>query len=175
MQSVYEIFEYSQPQGVRIFLHKANNVPLHWHAAYEFLMILDGECSITTEDTVRYKENDLVLINVGLDSLDQIILALQVKDSVFGGEKGFDVDSERFPEADYSEIKTILAQLIKLHSEKASGYEILMQSLILRFKYILVTRFRTDAAGAENSTAVKTISQNFRAYSTISKTAITRN
>lgn len=154
MQSVYEIFEYSQPQGVRIFLHKANNVPLHWHAAYEFLMILDGECSITTEDTVRYKENDLVLINAYephsvFSRKGAVILALQVKDSVFGGEKGFDVDSERFPEADYSEIKTILAQLIKLHSEKAPGYEILMQSLILRFKYILVTRFRTDAAGAE--------------------------
>ena len=92
MQSVYEIFEYSQPQGVRIFLHKANNVPLHWHAAYEFLMILDGECTITTEDTVRYKENDLVLINAYephsvFSREGAVILALQSKTACSAAKK----------------------------------------------------------------------------------------
>ena len=154
MQSVLEIFEYSHPLNIRIFLHKVNAVAMHWHPAYEFLMILEGDCSITTDITREYRENDLVLINAYephsvLSRSGAVMLALQVSDSVFGTDGGISVDSVRYPDSDYTGIKSIMAHLIKLHSEKKQNCEILMQSLILRLKYELVSNFRADAEGAE--------------------------
>ncbi|MGN1095370.1 MAG: helix-turn-helix domain-containing protein, partial [Eubacteriales bacterium] len=154
MQSIYEIFEYSHPLDILIFLHKVDSFAMHWHSAYEFLMILDGECSITTDKTVTYKEDDLVLINAYephslISKEGAVILALQVRDTVFGDEGGFNIDSVLNSGADYSTVKSIMARLIKLHSEKVPGYDILMQSLILRLKYEIVSKYRSDESGAE--------------------------
>lgn len=63
MQSMYEICEYSHPLDIRIFLHKVDSFAMHWHTAYEFLLILDGECEVTTGTVKKYREGDLLLIN----------------------------------------------------------------------------------------------------------------
>lgn len=154
MQSMYEICEYSHPLDIRIFLHKVDSFAMHWHTAYEFLLILDGECEVTTGTVKKYREGDLLLINAYephslLSKEGAVILALQVRNNVFGDDGGFNIDSVRNSGADYSMIKSIMARLIKLHSEKAPYCDVLMQSLVLRLKYEIVSKFRSDSADAE--------------------------
>lgn len=149
MEATYEIIKYSDPMGILIFLHKINAVATHWHPAQEFLMVLDGECEITTDKTRTYREDDLILINAyephSLLAKDgAVLLALQIRDDVFESKEGFRVDSVQNPQADYTGIKRIMAKLIKLYNDRPVGFEALMQSEIYLLKHELVVKFRPD-------------------------------
>lgn len=187
MQSIYEILEYKHPLNIKIFLHKVNAFALHWHRAYELLLILDGKCEITTGKTSVYEKDDLVLINPYIphsihSKKGAVILALQIKEDTFGKSMPFDVDSKKNPSDDYSEIKSIMARLIKLHSEHAPGHEILMESLLMLLKYELVTKYRMDSDGVEEfeqykkhiskiSKVLEYVNENFRSDVTLAETA----
>lgn len=160
MEATYEIMEYSDPVGMLIFLHKINAVATHWHPAQEFLMVLDGECEITTDKPRIYRTDDLVLINAYephslLAKGGAVLLALQIRDGVFESKEGFCVDSVQYPEADYSGIKRIMARLIKLHNDRPTGFMALMQSEIYRLKYELIVKCRPDAETAARNLAYR--------------------
>lgn len=160
MEATYEIMEYSDPMGMLIFLHKINAVATHWHPALEFLMVLDGECEITTDRTRTYRTDDLILINAYephalLAKEGAVLLALQLRDGIFESEEGFCVDSVQYPHADYTAIKRIMAQLIKLHNDRPIGFEALMQSDIYRLKYELVVHCRPDIETAARNLAYR--------------------
>lgn len=149
MEATYEIIDYSEPMGILIFLHKINTVATHWHPAQEFLLVLEGECEITSDKTRTYKEDDIIMINAYephslLAKSGAVLLALQIKDGIFESNEGFCVDSVRNPDADYTVIKSIMARLIKLHNDRPCGFEALMQSEIYMLKHDLVVKFRPD-------------------------------
>ena len=149
MEATYEIIDYSEPMGILIFLHKINTVATHWHPAQEFLLVLEGECEITSDKTRTYKEDDIIMINAYephslLAKSGAVLLALQIRDGIFESNEGFCVDSVRNPDADYTVIKSIMARLIKLHNDRPCGFEALMQSEIYMLKHDLVVKFRPD-------------------------------
>lgn len=187
MQSIYEILEYKHPLNIKIFLHKVNTFALHWHKAYEILFFLDGKCEITTSKKRIYEKDDIVLINPYTphsvhSASGAVILALQINENTFGKSTPFDIDSKKNPSVDYSEIKSIMARMIKLHTEHAPGHEILMESLLMLLKYELMTRHRMDSDGTEEfeqykkhiskiSKVLEYVNENFRSDISLTDTA----
>ncbi len=151
----YEIFKGTGSLDIRIFLHKVSVYPYHWHYANEFLFILDGEAKITIgEETDLYKEGDLLLINPFIPHMisapeSVVMLALQVNSKYFGNGTRFEVNSVKHPNEDYSNIVSILANLIKFHSEAGPNHELLMQSIMLKLKYEMLTKYKVASPGNE--------------------------
>ena len=147
MKSSYEIFNGLDALGIRIFLHKVSAYPLHWHDMHEFLLVLEGQAKITCEEeTYLFKEGDIIFINAVSHHMisapeNAVMLALQVQPRMFGEKMRFELNSAKYPNVDYHQIISIMANLIKLHEEGGANYELLMQSLLMRLRYEMVTNF----------------------------------
>lgn len=150
MQPIYEIFNSSNSLGINIFLHKVEYFVLHWHTAAEFLLVLDGETKITIKDeTFVFHKEDLIFINAYephtiISSDGAVILALQMDIKNFTSSYKFDINSVKYKNNQYENIKSIMARLIKLRSEAAPSHELLMQSLIYKLQYEMVTNYKID-------------------------------
>ena len=155
MQPIYEIINSKAPLYINLFLHKVSVYPMHWHKEIELLLILDGEAKIIVSDNVYMcKENDLLAININephsiFSQQGVVMLALHLQENQkYSGFK-YEVNSVRHPENNYDDIKSIMARMIKLHSEAAPNSELLIESLILKLRYELLSRYSYEVSEEE--------------------------
>lgn len=153
-ENAYQIIDFQGPLNLKIFLHKTKYFPVHWQTCYEILYILENSCSIIIDGkTSMLNEDDVILINpYSLHSISAkesaVILALQIDftkelDPTIETNVSFQMDSSTDHSKDYSWIKKLMAEMVKVHSENSANTEIRIHSLALGLYFELITNFKS--------------------------------
>lgn len=159
MNFTYEIIEMNQKLPIHIFLHSVDYVTNHWHDSIEIIFVLKGKVSVSVNDK-KYdlNEKDVFLINANdIHSIqhqeDNLLLAIQIPipdlkeqvkdvDSYVFSCKSFLFDENH--QAEFDEIRTLLAQMMWVINKEGEGFELQIQSLYFQFIYLLMKNFTDE-------------------------------
>ncbi|RNB89690.1 helix-turn-helix domain-containing protein [Brevibacillus fluminis] len=137
MQGNYELIEYQVGLPVRIFVHRVNEVELHWHNELEIIFVLKGTVSMKVgQDHYVLKEKDILLINRNevhstyQTGEDNLLLAFQINSKFCSsyypelGKMAFDVKSfliDDHNQERFDKIRHYLANMMWVLNKKIEG------------------------------------------------------
>lgn len=167
MEQLHEIIDFDNTVPIKCFLHKLGFSKRHWHESLELLFILSGSVDLILEDQVyTMNEEDILVINSNeiheLHAQDCILIALQIKPSVFEGEivnmndLYFDCNSCIGNDKEgFDQIRTIIARMVKTNTTKQNNYQLLNKSLAYQLMFILLSQFQSASSNLKNTRSHK--------------------
>lgn len=167
MLNKYELIQFEKNILSKIFLHKVNIVPNHWHDSLEILFLLDGEV-ILNKGSIEYKlkKEDVVVINPNevhtIKSLkDNMVLALQIdkqilkesfpnKDIRFEcNSASYDYETKEFKKLDI--LRKLLSRLFYVYDKRNNGFEIFVKGVIFEILFLLLNDFQIEVKTTTNT------------------------
>ncbi len=155
MEYKYEIVKYNDKYPAKIFLQnkpgKRCCTSLHWHKAFEFLYIIDGNLNVKNNSTVTsLKSGDIYFINSDCfhrtfttepeNNIKYLVVLLSYEQLLKYYPNLYRFEFNPL-ENDCAKCKItdLLKQVSVLFEEKTDGFEIKIHSLLLDIYYILIT------------------------------------
>ncbi|MBZ9685403.1 helix-turn-helix domain-containing protein [Clostridium estertheticum] len=167
---MYEIIKFSNVLPIKIFIHKVNYVPNHWHESLELLFILSGKVNIVI-DGIKYElnEEDVIVINSNeihalTSQEDNMILALQIPIEYIKNhydnftDISFNCKSFMYQHEDqyrFNVIKNMLAEMMWIYNKAEDGFELKLQSLLFELVYNLFKKFKVIKDEKQNKSSNK--------------------
>ena len=154
MESRYEITNFNDNTLLKIFLHKLKNVSKHCHESLELLFVLSGNVNVKMESkNYRLSEDDIILINSNqiheLHSSGCVMIILQINSNfvrnLFPPEANirFNCNSSLHKDkALFTNIKILLAKLIKKNTAEGKYLEYINKALLYELFYELFSHHR---------------------------------
>lgn len=159
MDYQYEKIDYEIDLPIKIFTHRVERFPYHWHEAIEILFVLEGELEIrVNQDDYQLRAGDIFLVNRNelhfINSRTVFgkthVLALQFESSFFK-KQGIDIEQKRFylnskevragSMSVLDEIKYILANMMNLVLNRTKLYHLKIKIMLLDLVVILLEHF----------------------------------
>lgn len=153
----YEIINFNNVLPIKIFIHRVNYVPNHWHESLELLFILSGKVSVAV-DGIMYELNkeDVIVVNSNeihalTSKEDNMILALQIPTEYIKShyenfkDISFNCKSFMYKKEEqhrFNAIRSILAEMMWTYNKAEEGYELKLQSLLFELVYKLYKKFK---------------------------------
>ena len=180
MKYPYESVVVNEEIPMFMLMTSVKYVAMHWHDRIEFLFVLRGQIHVYVgRDEYFLKENDLLLINSnevhGVESSeDNRLIVLQIPVSFI--KKWYkNIENETFhcqsfqsvEQARFNAIRSLMARLMLISSNREEGYEVKIHSLLLDIVYHLICKFRVKNSVQLNRNSKKDIERLTRITSYI--------
>ena len=182
MDYMYEIIKFNNVLPIKLFIHKVNYVPNHWHESLELLFILSGKVNVVI-DGIKYElnEEDVIVINSNeihalTSQEDNMILALQIPTEYIKNhydnfnDISFNCKSFMYQHEDqykFNIIKNILAEMMWIYNKAEDGFELKLQSLLFELLYNLFKKFKVLKDEKQNKNSDKYLGRLSRIISYI--------
>ncbi|MEH7117794.1 helix-turn-helix domain-containing protein [Neobacillus vireti] len=159
MNFTYEIIEMNKELPLHIFLNSVDYVTNHWHDSIEVIFVLKGKVNVSVNDKrFELNEKDVFLINANdihsIQHQDQnLLLTIQLPipelkenikdvDAYVFSCKSFLYDESH--QAEFNELRSLLAQMMWVINKEGSGYELQIKSLYFQLIYLLIKNFKEE-------------------------------
>ena len=159
MNFTYEIIEMNKELPLHIFLNSVDYVTNHWHDSIEIIFVLKGKVNVSVNDKrFELNEKDVFLINANdIHSIqhqdENLLLTIQLPipelkenikdvDSYVFSCKSFLYDESN--QAEFNELRSLLAQMMWVINKEGSGYELQIKSLYFQLIYLLIKNFKEE-------------------------------
>jgi xylan 1,4-beta-xylosidase len=141
---LHEFIDYQEDSPIRLFLHRRNHMPLHWHKEMEILLILQGSIEvIVNNEHYTLKENDIMVINSDeihstlTEAIEPVIvLGIQINSKLYHNvypdlenmifSHDFCINTD-FVYKKVSVLRYYLSRLMWAVLEKQKGYQLLVE------------------------------------------------
>jgi xylan 1,4-beta-xylosidase len=148
-----ENMEFTEDMPIIIGLHNLSEEPRHWHNRIEIFLVLSGNLTFIVEsETFHLTEDDIILINSNqvheIVSKDNVTVVLQINYGFFkkwlDESSFFHCNSTIYHNTSkYTELKSIIAQLIYVNYNDTEHNELLTISLAYQIVLELIKNFRS--------------------------------
>lgn len=157
MDERHELIDYGDNIPIHCFIHSLGYSERHWHTSMELLYVLSGDVNININDKeYTLLEEDILLVNSNeiheLTADNCTMIVVQVNTSLFDkrlineSKLRFECNSSLYKDKnDFSNLKRIIAQLIKANAIKGDTNEIIGMALSYSLLYELMSNFKADS------------------------------